>query len=407
MTGALDGIRVLDLSRVLAGPWCTQLLADLGADVVKIERPGLGDDTRQWGPHWLENEDGSPGTESSYYLAANRGKQSITVDIGCEAGQQIVRDLAAESDVLVENFKVGGLLAKGLSYEDLKPTNPGLVYASITGFGQTGPRSSEPGYDYLAQALSGFMSVTGPADGEPGAGPTRAGVAVSDLSTGMYAAVAILAALFRRELSGEGQYIDVALLDSQTAMLANQATSFLVSGVPPTRSGSWHPSLAPYQSFEASDGTFIIAVGNNGQFVDLCDVIERQDLATDERYSTNPARVANRAALVDELNAALRLETKAHWLGRLPLAGVPAAAVNSVAEVFDEPQLRHRGGRIDLPHASAGTAPGVANPIKFSKNPIAYRNAPPLLGEHTDQVLADRLGFDADRIAALRSAAVI
>lgn len=407
MTGALEGVRVLDLSRVLAGPWCTQLLADLGADVIKVERPGVGDDTRQWGPHWLPNEDGTPGTESSYYLAANRGKRSITVDLSSAEGRQIVRDLATTSDVLVENFKVGGLAAMGLDYASLRPLNPRLVYASITGFGQDGPRASQPGYDYLAQALSGFMSVTGPADGEPGAGPTRAGVAVSDLSTGMYATVAVLAALLRRGVSGEGQYIDVALLDSQTAMLANQALSFLVGGVAPKRSGVWHPSLAPYQTFDAADGTFIIAVGNNGQFATLCAAIDRPELAADERFATNPARVANRVELVDLLNDRLATKPKQHWLAELPAVGVPAAAVNDVAEVFEEPQIKHRGVRIDLPHATAGTAPGVANPIKFSESPIEYREAPPLLGQHTDEVLAELLGYDADRIAELRASGAV
>ncbi len=407
MPGALDGVRVLDLSRVLAGPWCTQLLADLGADVIKVERPGVGDDTRQWGPHWLPDADGSPGTESSYYLAANRGKRSITADLSHPEGRAIVRTLALQSDVLVENFKVGGLAAKGLADADLRPDNPGLVYVSITGFGQTGPRAGEPGYDYLAQALSGFMSVTGPADGEPGAGPTRAGVAVSDLSTGMYATVAVLAALLRRSVSGVGQYIDLALLDAQTAMLANQATSFLVGGVSPTRTGVWHPSLAPYQTFDGSDGTFIVAVGNDAQFRTLCGVIGQPELAVDPRFATNPDRVRRRAELASLLQEAFSARPVSHWLEWLPAAGVPAARVNSVAEAFAEPQLQHREARIDLEHPTAGTAPGVANPIKFSESPIEYRGAPPLLGQHTDEVLTNVLGFDADRIADLREAGAI
>ncbi len=403
MTAPLEGLRVLDLSRVLAGPWCTQLLADLGAEVIKVERPGRGDDTRQWGPHWLANADGSPGTESSYYLSANRNKRSVTVDLGSAEGQGIVTELARSSDVLVENFKVGGLVAKGLDYETLRHVNPRLVYASITGFGQDGPRAADPGYDYLAQALSGFMSVTGDADGPP----VRAGVAVSDLSTGMYATVAVLAALLRRGVSGVGQYIDVALLDTQTAMLANQASSFLVGGVAPGRSGDWHPSLAPYQMFEAADSTFIIACGNDGQFRTLCEVIGRPELADDERFAKNPGRVTNRPLLADELNSALRTRERAHWLAVLPKAGVPAGSVNSIADAFAEPQLQHRGVRIDLPHPTAGTAPGVANPIKFSESPVEYRSAPPLLGQHTDEVLADVLGFDADRIASLKAARVI
>ncbi len=403
MTGALSGVRVLDLSRVLAGPWCTQLLADLGADVIKVERPGLGDDTRHWGPHWLANADGSEGTESSYYLAANRNKRSITVDLGSDSGRRIIVDLARQSDVLVENFKVGALAAKGLDFETLQQVNPRLIYASITGFGQDGPRASEPGYDYLAQALSGFMSVTGSPDGPP----TRAGVAVSDLSTGMYAAVGVLAALLRRSVSGVGQYIDVALLDSQTAMLANQATSFLVGGVSPERSGEWHPSLAPYQTFDAADGSFIIACGNDGQFRTLCSVIGRPDLADDPRFSANPGRVKHRPELVGVLTEALRTRTRAHWLAELPRAGVPAGSVNTIEEAFDEPQLLHRGARIDLPHPTAGSAPGVANPLRLSESPVDYRLAPPLLGQHTLEVLTEVLGMDDDTIDELRINGVI
>jgi crotonobetainyl-CoA:carnitine CoA-transferase CaiB-like acyl-CoA transferase len=403
VTAPLAGLRVLDLSRVLAGPWCTQLLADLGADVIKIERPGKGDDTRQWGPHWLANADGTPGTESSYYLATNRNKRSVTVDLSSDQGQAIVTDLARQSDVLVENFKVGGLMTMGLDYPTLRAINPRLVYASITGFGQDGPRASQPGYDYLAQALSGFMSVTGFADGPP----TKAGVAVSDLSTGMYTTVAVLAALLRRAVSGEGQHIDVALLDSQTAMLANQATSFLVGGVSPQRSGDWHPSLAPYQTFDAADATFIIACGNDSQFRTLCSVIGRPELADDERFADNPSRVKHRPELVGELTSALRMHTRAHWLTALPKAGVPAGSVNTVAEAFDEPQLQHRGVRLDLPHPTAGTAPGVANPIKFSESPVEYRSAPPLLGQHTDDVLAEVLGFDSAQLEQLRIDGVI
>lgn len=403
MTGALSGLRVLDLSRVLAGPWCTQLLADLGADVIKIERPGRGDDTRQWGPHWLQNEDGSAGTESSYYLSANRNKRSVTIDIGQPEGRDLVAELARQSDVLVENFKVGALHAKGLGYGTLRDLNPRLIYASITGFGQDGPRAADPGYDYLAQALSGFMSVTGDPDGPP----VRAGVAISDLSTGMYTTVAILAALVRRGVSGEGQYIDVALLDSQTAMLANQASSFLVSGAAPHRSGPWHPSLAPYQLFDAADDSFVIACGNDEQFRTLCSVVERPELAEDPRFIDNPGRVRHRAELVDELNLALRMQPRAHWLDRLPAAGVPAGSVNTIAEAFDEPQLVHRGARIDLPHPTAGTAPGVANPIRFSESPVEYRSAPPLLGQHTDEVLTEVLGLDDDRVDSLRLNRVI
>ncbi len=407
MTGALAGIRVLDLSRVLAGPWCTQLLADLGAEVIKVERPGVGDDTRHWGPFWLDDAEGNRTMESSYYLAANRGKRSVTIDMSHPDGKALILELAKTADVVVENFKVGGLAAKGLGYDDLAAVNSRLVYASITGFGQTGPRAEEPGYDYLAQALSGLMSVTGPADGEPGAGPMRAGVAVADLSTGMYTTVAVLAALLRRGVTGEGQYIDVALLDTMTAMLANQATSFLVSGVTPARTGGWHPSLAPYQVFEGADAPFIIAVGNNGQFAELCRILGRPDLVTDPRFVENGDRSLHRQELADEINAATRTETAAHWLGLLPAAGVPAAKVNTVAETFDEPQLKHRGGRIDLERADGVVSPGVANPIKMSESPIEYQHAPPGLGEHTDEVLRDLLGLDDDVVAGLRERGAI
>ncbi len=403
----LSGIRVLDLSRILAGPWCTQILGDLGAEVIKIERPGRGDDTRQWGPPWLADSDGQPTAESSYYLSANRAKKSVTVDIAHPEGRQIILDLAATSDIVVENFKVGALAAKGLGYDDLRKVNNGIIMASVTGFGQTGPRAHQPGYDYLAQALSGFMSVTGPADGEPGAGPTRAGVAVSDLATGMYTTVGVLAALLHRGATGQGQYIDVALLDSQTAMLANTALWFLVGGTTPARTGTWHASLAPYQIFEAADGPFIIACGNDGQFGQLCAVLGKTDMVDDPRFITNPQRNQNRAILAAELQIALIGETKAHWIDALTHAGVPATAVNTIEEAFAEPQIQHRQMRIDLPHASAGSAPGVANPIRFSETPITYRSAPPVLGEHTAEVLGEILGLDGQAISALRAAGAV
>ena len=403
MSAPLAGLRVIDLSRVLAGPWCTQLLADLGADVIKVERPGRGDDTRQWGPHWLANADGSEGSESSYYLAANRNKRSVTIDLAQSDGRDLVIELVRDADVFVENFKVGSLDGKGLGFETLHELNPRLIYASITGFGQDGPRSADPGYDYLAQALSGFMSITGDPDGPP----VRAGVAISDLSTGMYATVAILAAVIRRSVSGEGQFIDVALLDSQTAMLANQAMSFLVSGETPHRSGPWHPSLAPYQLFDAADGEFVIACGNDGQFRTLCNVIGRPELAADPRFVDNPGRVRNREALVAELNDAIRRQPRAHWLDALPSAGVPAGSVNTIADAFDEPQLVHRGIRVELPHATAGTVPGVANPIKFGESPVEYRSGPPLLGQHTVEVLGDVLGLDTEHIEDLRVRGVV
>lgn len=403
----LNGVRVLDLSRILAGPWCTQLLGDLGAEVIKIERPGTGDDTRQWGPPWLEDTDGQATAESSYYLSANRGKKSVTVDIGSDEGRQIILDLAAVSDVVVENFKVGALAAKGLGFDDLRAVNPAIIMASITGFGQTGPMAHQPGYDYLAQALSGFMSITGPADGEPGAGPTRAGVAVADLATGMYTTVGVLGALIHRGATGQGQHIDVALLDSQTAMLANTALWYLVGGVTPGRTGTWHASLAPYQVFEASDGPFIIACGNDGQFSNLCAAIDRPAMADDPRFLTNPNRNQNRAILAAELQIELIKQSKEHWIDTLPAAGVPATSVNTIEEAFAEPQVQHRQMRIDLPHASAGTAPGVANPIRYSETPISYTAAPPLLGQHTNEILSGVLGLEASQIDALRSSGSI
>lgn len=407
MTRPLSGVRVVDLSRILAGPWCTQLLGDLGADVIKIERPKVGDDTRQWGPPFLTDTEGNPTMESSYYLSANRGKRSVTVDIGHPTGKAIIEDLIVGADVFVENFKTGGLAAKGLGYEDVKQINPGIIYLSITGFGQTGPRAHQPGYDYLAQSMGGLMSITGRSDDEEGAGPVRAGIAVADLSTGMYSTVAVLAALLHKRETGEGQHIDMALLDTQAAMLANQALYFLVSGESPGRTGAWHPSLAPYQTFEAANGPFIIAAGNNGQFAALCRTLGRDDLIDDPRFVNVSDRNANRPALAAHLQAELIAEPREHWLRVLTEANVPASKVNSVEDVFDEEQIQFRGGRIDLPHKTAGTAPGVANPIKMSGTPVEYTTAAPGLGEHTDEVLTDVLGYSAETIAGLRDAGAL
>lgn len=407
MSRPLSGVRVIDVSRVLAGPWCTQLLGDLGADVIKIERPGIGDDTRQWGPPFLDDADGNPTQESSYYLAANRGKRSVTVDMGNPQGKGIIEDLVVGADVFVENFKSGGLAAKGLGYDDLRKINPAIIYVSITGFGQTGPRSQQPGYDYLAQSLGGLMSITGRSDDEEGGGPVRTGVAVADLSTGMYATVAVLAAIIHRRETGLGQHIDLALLDTQVAMLANQASYFLVSGESPGRTGAWHPSLAPYQPFEASDGRFIVACGNNGQYAALCKLLGRDEMIEDPRFVRVVDRNANRETLAAELQHEFSKQDRAHWLAALSEAGVPTSKVNSIGEVFDEEQVIARGGRIDLPHATAGTAPGVANPIKMSGTPIEYGNAAPMLGEHTDAVLAEVLGYNDDTIADLRDGGAI
>ncbi len=405
--GALSGIRVLDLSRVLAGPACTQLLADLGADVIKVERPGAGDDTRHWGPPWLKDEQGQDTAESSYYLSANRGKRSITVDLSSDDGLDVIRRLIPHCDIVVENFKVGSLARKGLDYASVKAIRADIIYVSITGFGQDGPMADQPGYDYLAQAMSGLMSVTGRADGEPGAGPLRTGVAIADQATGMYATVGTLAALRHRDRTGEGQHLDVALLDSNLAFLINQGLNYLVSGTPPTRSGEWHPNLAPYQPFDVDDGRVIIAVGNNRQFAALCGWLDVPELVDDVRFAENPERNKHRVELAGLLQEQLRTKTRAQALADLPELGVPAATVNDVAQAFAEPQVQHRGGRIDLPHASAGTAPAISNPLHFSETPIHYRNAPPLLGEHTAEVLRELLEADDDAVADLRNRGVI
>ncbi|RZV43398.1 MAG: CoA transferase [Acidimicrobiales bacterium] len=404
--GALSGVRVLDLSRVLAGPACAQLLADLGADVIKVERPGMGDDTRQWGPPWLQAEDGTETRESSYYLSANRGKRSVAIDIGTPEGVQLIKDLAAVSDIIVENFKVGALAKKGLGYDDIRAVKPDIIYTSITGFGQDGPMAEQPGYDYLAQAMGGMMSVTGRADGEPGAGPLRAGTAIADQASGMYATVGTLAALHHRDQTGEGQHIDVALLDSQLAFMINQGLNYLISGTPPTRSGEWHPNLAPYQPFDVADGRVIIAVGNNGQFASLMGWLELGHLVDDPRFANNPDRNQHRVELAGLIQEQMRTKSKAEALEALPRIGVPAATVNNLAEAFADPQIQHRGGRIDLPHA-AGSAPGIANPLHLSASPVTYRNAPPTLGEHTDDVLSELLGLTPDALQSLHEAEII
>ncbi len=407
MGGPLEGLRVVDLSRIMAGPWCTQLLADLGAEVIKIERPGVGDDTRQWGPPWLKDREGRNTDEASYYLSANRGKHSVAIDIGSREGQDLVRELAVRSDIFIENFKVGGLAAKRLGYSDLSPLNEGLIYVSITGFGQTGPRSQDPGYDYLIQAIGGLMSITGVPDGQPGAGPQRVGLAVSDLTTGMYATIGILAALHHRHQTGNGQYIDLALLDVQVGWLANQALNYFLGGKPPVRTGAWHPNLAPYQPFQASDGAVIVAVGNDNQFSKLCNFIGRADLINDDRFRKNPDRNANRKALEVELQGEIQKHGREYWLSQLPAQGVPCSPINSIDQTFREPQVEHRQMKLDLPHPVAGRVPGVANPLKFSATPIAYKKPPPLLGEDTENVLTQILGLSAKETEALRKRNVI
>lgn len=407
MAGALSHLRVLDLSRVLAGPWCGQILADLGADVIKVERPGAGDDTRTWGPPWMPGPDGGSSGEAAYFMAANRNKRSITVDVSRPEGQAIVRALAAESDVLLENYKVGGLRQYGLDYDSLCAINPRLVYCSITGFGQNGPYAPRAGYDFIIQGMGGLMSITGERDALPGGGPQKVGVAVADLMTGMYAAVAVLAAIAERERSGEGQHVDMALLDTQVAMTANMAMNFFATGKPPGRAGNAHPNIVPYQTFEAADGHVIVAVGNDGQFRKLCHVAGCPELADDTRFSTNPARVRHREELVPLLADRIRLRPVGYWADTLEAAGVPCGPINDIGQALADPQVRARGMRIDLPHPSAGSVPLVASPMKLSRTPPEYRTAPPTLGQHTDEILAERLGLDTDRIAALRASGVI
>jgi len=400
----LTGIRVLDLTRVLAGPWCTQNLADLGADVIKIERPDAGDDTRGWGPPYLKDAAGQPTTEAAYYLSANRNKRSVTLDIATPRGAELVRRLADQSDVLVENFKVGGLRKYGLDYESLRRSNPRLIYCSITGFGQTGPYAARPGYDFMIQGMGGLMSITGERDDLPGGGPQKAGVAVTDLMTGMYATVGILAALQERHRSGLGQHLDMALLDCQVAMLANQNSNYMTSGEAPRRAGNAHQNLVPYQVFAASDGHLIVAVGNDSQFRAYCDVIGMPELAADPRYATNPGRVVNRETLVPVLAERMRAGGRDHWLRELERAGVPAGPINTIDQVYQDPQVQAREMWRDLPHPVAGTAPTTASPLRFSDSPVQYRYAPPMLGQHTAEVLRERLGLTEDEIRDLAQA---
>ncbi len=403
MSGPLAGIRVLDLSRVLAGPWCTQILADLGAEVIKIERPGTGDDTRHWGPPWLKDEQGNPTAQSGYFLSANRGKNSVTVDIGQPEGQALIKELAAKCDILVENFKTGALEKKGLGYEALSAINPGLIYCSVTGFGHTGPMASYAGYDYLIQAQSGLMSITGVADGNPGAGPQRVGMAVADLTTGMNATIAILSALHHRTKTGEGQQIDMALLDVQVSWLGNQALNYFCSGEIPKRTGEYHPNLVPYQPFPTSDGQVIIAIGNNGQFARFCEAAGRADLAEDPKFATNPQRVANREELVAIICELTRTRTSRDWMESLVQVNVPCGPIQNIAEVFEDPQVKARGMKIELEHPQVGKVPGIANPIKFSRTQQVYAKAPPLLGEDTDAVLERVLEKTPEEIQSLRA----
>ena len=403
MAGPLQGFRVLDLSRILAGPWATQMLADLGAEVIKIERPGRGDDTRSWGPPFMPDESGAPTSEAAYFTSANRGKQSVCIDIGAARGQALVRDLAAHCDVFIENFKLGGLRKYGLDYASLRAINPRLVYCSITGFGQDGPYAERAGYDFMIQAMGGLMSTTGAADGEP----QKVGVAVADLITGLYSANAIQAALIHCQQSGQGQYIDMALLDVQVAALANQALNYFASGDNPRRYGNAHPNIVPYQAFRTSDGYIILAVGNDAQFARFCELAGRPGLAEDERFSSNSGRVRHRDLLLPEVIEIMQMRSSAEWLEQLNARGIPCGPINNIDQVFADPQVRHRGMQLSLQHPTAGQVASVANPIRLSETPIEYERAPPLLGQHTDEVLQRLLGLDSGAITELRDAAVI
>jgi len=412
----LSQIRVLELSRILAGPWAAQTLADLGASVIKVERPGSGDDTRSWGPPFTKRagDSGAEATgDAAYFLCANRGKRSVAIDFTQPRGQELIRALARQSDVVIENFKVGGLAKYGLDYASLCADNPGLVYCSITGFGQTGPYRERPGYDFLIQGMSGLMSITGESDSVPGGKPVKVGVAVTDVLTGLYAVIAIQGALAHRANTGKGQQIDIALLDVQAAALANQALNYLVSGRAPGRLGNAHPNIVPYEAFQTSDGYIILAVGNDSQFARFCEVAGRRELADDARFATNPKRVDNRSNLIPLLGDLLRARTSSDWLDSLEQAGVPCGPINDIEQLFADPQVKARGLQISIPDPDRtvpddGVAqPGVASPIHFSETPIRYELPPPRLGQHTDAVLREELGLDANELKRLRDLGVI
>ena len=403
MAGPLSHVRVLDLSRVLAGPWAGQNMADLGAEVIKVERPRAGDDSRAFGPPWVKDAHGQATRDSAYFTSANRGKKSITLNIAAPEGQAVVRELAAVSDVLIENYKFGDLARYGLAYEDLRTVNPRLIYCSVTGFGQTGPYRERPGYDFMIQGMGGMMSVTGEPDGQP----QRAGVPVADIITGMYASIAICAALAHRAETGAGQHLDLALLDSQIALLAYQNTNYFATGKPPTRIGNLHPNIVPYQPFRTADGDVIIACGNDNLYRKFCVAAGCGELADDPRFATNGKRVENRAELTRLLAEVFRQRSTREWVGLLEAAGVPNGPINDVAQVFEEPQVKARGVRIELEHAAGAPLPMVASPMRFSETPLEYRQAPPLLGQHTDQVLRELLGKSEAQLAKLRADGVI
>ncbi len=401
----LEGLRILDLSRILAGPTCTQLLGDLGADVIKIERPGAGDDTRKWGPPYVEGKDGEPTRESAYYLSSNRNKRSVTVNMSTAEGQALIKRLVSKCDILVENYKVGGLKKYGLSYDDLKEEFPALVYCSITGFGQTGPYSNRAGYDFLAQGVGGIMSITGQPDGTPGAEPMKVGVGIADVVCGMYATTSILAALRHRDRTGEGQHIDCALLDTQIAWLVNEGANYLLSGKRPVRLGNEHPNIVPYKVFASADSFVILAVGNDGQFQKWCEFAGADELAADPRFQTNSDRVAHRDILYPAMHPYMTSKTSAEWIDGLAGRGVPCSPVNNIDEVFEDPQVQHRNMRVEVEHplAASGKVALIANPVKFSKTPVRYRHPPPYLGQHTDEVLREVLGCDDGELDRLKT----
>jgi len=406
MSGPLSHVRVLDLSRILAGPWAGQVLADLGADVVKVERPGAGDDTRSWGPPFLKDESGRTTSDAGYFLAVNRGKRSITLDLSKPEGQELVRRLAARADILLENYKVGTLEKFGLGYEDLKKVNPRLVYCSVTGFGQTGPKRDHAAYDFMIQAASGLMSVTGERDGLPGAGPQKVGVPIVDLMTGMYTAVAVLAGLARRDHTGEGEYIDIGMLDVGVSMLANQAMNYLISGKAPRRAGNKHPNIQPQDVFATRDGYIALVVGNDSQYVKFCEAVGRPEWAGDERFRTNAGRVTNQAVLLPMIGELLATRDTRAWSELFNSAGVPCGPINTVPEVFEDEQVKHRSMLLRIAHPAAGSVPQVASPMKFTEAPLSFDRPPPLIGQHTQEILRE-IGLDAGQIEALAAQGII
>ena len=407
MSGALSNIRVLDLTRILAGPWCTQNLADLGADVIKVERPTAGDDTRHWGPPWLRDEAGADTEDSTYYSSTNRNKKSIAVDLASAEGQALIRELAAKSDVLVENYKVGDLARYGLGYDDIRKINPRIVYCSITGYGQTGPSAHRPGYDFVFQGQGGLMSITGERDDSPGGGPQKVGIAITDILTGMYACVAILAAINARSLNGVGQYIDMALLDCMVAFGSSQATSYMVTGQVPGRYGNAHANMVPYQVFATGDGHIIVAAGNDGQWRRVCKALEQPELENDARYATGAGRIIHRAELVPELDRIMLTRPSKEWLDRFDAHGIPAGPINNYEQVFADPQVQHRELRVEIPRADGSSMAAIASPFRLSETPVEYRMPAPLLGQDTEEVLGTVLGKSREELAQLQASGAI